>query len=376
MANDGATMAHCCHEKNRWNAGTIVPLTVLNVAYPLAPVSQATAGGAEQVLLTLDEGLVRVGHRSLVVAAAGSRVRGLLLPVQSPSVNLTEGCKHEARESFRNALNIAVQRFRVDVIHMHGIDFGEYLPAFDLPVVVSLHLPLNWYPRKHLQHPAENVSLVCVSRSQAQSRPPGMQLTQVIPNGVDLWQFRPTARKNDYVLFMGRICPEKGLHIALHAAKRAQQKLLIAGTLFDYPDHRKYFERDVQPHLGANAALLGAVGGRRKASLLAGAKCLLIPSQALETSSLIAMEAMASGTPVIAWRTGALPDIVVDQKTGFLVESVSEMSDAIRHAGKLSATACRREAEVRFSADGMLGAYLALYKDLARGIRMPELQAA
>ena len=353
-----------------------MPLTVLNVAYPLAPVSQATAGGAEQVLLTLDEGLVRAGQRSLVVAAAASRVHGLLLPVQSPSVNLTEGCKHEARESFRNALNIALQRFPVDVIHMHGIDFGEYLPTVDLPVVVSLHLPLNWYSRKHLQHPPKNVSLVCVSRSQAQSRPPGMQLTRVIPNGVDVWQFRPTARKSDYVLFMGRICPEKGVHIAMQAAKRAQQKLLIAGTLFDYPDHRRYFERAVQPCLGSNTAFLGAVGGRHKASLLAGAKCLLIPSQALETSSLIAMEAMASGTPVIAWRNGALPDIVVDQKTGFLVESVSEMSDAIRHAGNLSATVCRREAEIRFSADVMLGAYLALYKELSRGIRMPELQAA
>jgi glycosyltransferase involved in cell wall biosynthesis len=353
-----------------------VPLTVLNVAYPLAPVSHATAGGAEQVLRTLDEGLVRAGHRSLVVAAAGSRVHGLLLPVQSPSVNLTEGCKHEARESFRNALNSALQRFRVDVIHMHGIDFGEYLPAFDLPVVVSLHLPLGWYPRKHLQHPPKNVSLVCVSRSQAESRLPGMQLTQVIPNGVDLRQFRPMARKSDYVLFMGRICPEKGVHIAMQAAKRAQQNLLIAGTLFEYPDHRKYFERDVQPCLGANTAFLGAVGGRRKASLLAGARCLLIPSQVLETSSLIAMEAMASGTPVIAWRSGALSDIVAHQKTGFLVESVAEMSEAICHAGNLSATVCRREAEVQFSADMMLGAYLALYKELAGGIRTPELQAA
>ena len=118
------------------------------------------------------------------------------------------------------------------------------------------------------------------------------------------------------------------------------------------------------------------MGGRRKASLLAGAKCLLIPSQAPETSSLIAMEAMASGTPVIAWRTGALPDIVVEPKTGFLVESVCEMSDAIRHAANLSASACRREAEVRFSGEVMLGAYLALYKELARGSRMPELQAA
>jgi len=203
-----------------------------------------------------------------------------------------------------------------------------------------------------------------------------MQVREIISNGVDLRQFHPTTRKGDYVLFMGRICPEKGLHIAMDAAKHAEETLLIAGKLFDYPEHRQYFEREVQPRLGASVVFLGAVGGRRKASLLAGAKCLLIPSLARETSSLIAMEAMASGTPVIAWRSGALPEIVAHQKTGFLVSSVDEMSDAIGHLDSVSAIDCRREAEVRFSAEMMIDSYLALYEELARGIRTRELQAA
>ena len=353
-----------------------MPLTVLSVAYPLAPVRQGTAGGAEQVLLALDRGLVRAGHRSMVIAAAGSRVHGLLLQVQGPSANLNEASKREARAKFRDALNRALQRFRVDVVHMHGVDFGEYLPDLDLPVVVSLHLPLSWYPRLDLLRPPENLSFVCVSRSQAQSAPPGMQVAQTIPNGVGVAQFHPTARKGGYVLVMGRICPEKGLHIAIQAAKRAQEKVLIAGTLFDYPEHRQYFEQEVRPHLGPKAVFLGAVGGRRKASLLAGARCLLIPSLARETSSLIAMEALASGTPVIAWRSGALPQIVVHQKTGFLVSSVEEMSDAIRRVGSIRAIDCRRDAEARFSAESMLCAYLALYKELAGGIRVPEIQAS
>src|SRR5215472_12619995 len=138
-------MACHCRAKNFRSAGIIVSLTVLNVAYPLAPVSQATAGGAEQVLLTLDQGLVRAGHRSVVIAANKSHVQGLLLPVQTPSTNLTEGSKREAWAKFRGALNSALQRFRVDVIHMHGIDFREYLPGVEIPVVVSLHLPLSWY---------------------------------------------------------------------------------------------------------------------------------------------------------------------------------------------------------------------------------------
>src|SRR5262245_44465661 len=98
-------MACYCLAKNLRRAGIVVSLTVLNVAYPLAPVSQATAGGAEQVLLTLDQGVVRAGHRSVVIAANKSHVHGLLLPVQIPSTNLTEGSKREAWAKFRRALN-------------------------------------------------------------------------------------------------------------------------------------------------------------------------------------------------------------------------------------------------------------------------------
>jgi len=352
-----------------------VSLTILNVAYPLAPVSQATAGGAEQVLLTLDQALVRAGHRSVVIAANKSHVHGLLLPVQTASANLDEGSKREAWAKFRSAVQSALERFRVDVIHMHGVDFRAYLPGVNLPVIASLHLPLSWYG-KDLQALPANASLVCVSHSQAQSAPPGTRVTQVIPNGVDLQRFHPTPRKSDYVLFMGRICPEKGLHLAMDAARHAEQKLLIAGNVFDYPVHRQYFEQEVQPRLGAKAVFLGAIGGRRKASLLAGAKCLLIPSQARETSSLAAMEALASGTPVIAWRSGALPEIVVQQKTGFLVSSVYEMSHAIRRVGRIRAADCRREAAARFASELMSDSYLTLYKELARGFPPPEWQVA
>jgi len=353
-----------------------MPLTVLSVAYPLARVSDATAGGAEQVLLTIDRALVESGHRSLVLAAAGSQCNGLLLPVQVPSGNLDERVKTESRRLFQKALGQAVDQYAVDVIHMHGIDFDQYLPDCDLPIIVTLHLPLEWYPWSAFLIRRKDVSLVCVSHSQARTARSGTPIMRLIPNGVSLNQFHPAQRKGDYVLFMGRICPEKGVHLAIEAAQLAGEKLLMAGTVFDYPEHREYFEAKVRPRLGPDAVFLGAIGGHQKAELLAGAKCLLIPSSARETSSLIAMEAMASGTPVVAWSNGALPEIVTDGRTGFLVSSVEGMIQAIPRAALLSSRECRLEAEVRFSSVSMASAYFGLYDQLIHGARVPELQAA
>src|SRR5512142_580388 len=109
---------------------------------------------------------------------------------------------------------------------MHWIDFNGYLPDIDIPIVVTLHLPLSWYSREALNAAPSNVRLVCVSRSQAQTAPQGMRVA-VIPNGVDLDRFRPSNRMGDYLLYMGRICPEKALHLAIEAAESVNAKLLI-----------------------------------------------------------------------------------------------------------------------------------------------------
>src|SRR5437868_12141964 len=121
MAYHRRTLASHCDRMYCEPPGNRMRLTVLNVAYPLAPVSEATAGGAEQILLTLGRELVRRGHRSIVLAAAGSRSNGLLAPVQIPAGNLDGAAKREAWRLFRLALNEALEKFSVDVIHMHGI---------------------------------------------------------------------------------------------------------------------------------------------------------------------------------------------------------------------------------------------------------------
>lgn len=351
-----------------------MPLTVLSVAYPLAPVSDATAGGAEQVLLELDRMLVEQGHRSLVIAATGSRCSGLIIPVAIPEGVLDERAKREARHSFRIAIRDTLLRYEVDVVHMHGIDFDEYCPDWNGPIIVTLHLPLDWYHQSALTK--RKLRFVCVSRSQAETARPELHVSEIIPNGVALDQFLPSERHGNYVLVLGRICPEKGTHLAIEAARKSGNTVLVAGTVFEYPEHRAYFEQMIRPTLGDSVHFLGGVGGKRKIALLAGAKCLLIPSLARETSSLVAMEAMACGTPVIARKSGALKDIVANERTGFLVSNVEEMASALRRVNEITRHECRREAERRFSSRSMLAAYLRLYEKGRERSSIPELQAA
>jgi len=347
-------------------AGAILPLTILSVGFPLARVSPQTAGGAEQVLLSLDRGLVLEGHRSLVLAPQGSRCHGLLIPVQVPGGSFDEPAKREARRSFKRALEHALARFSTDLVHMHGLDFDHYLPEQqDVPVMVSLHLPLSWYREDALRPSRPNTALVCVSETQRRSAAPDVDVTAVVPNGVEIPDVGSSHGKGSYALMLGRICPEKAPHLAIEAAERAHTELLIAGTVFDYPEHRQYFNAMMQPRLGQNVRFLGEIGGERKAQLLAGAKCLLIPSQAPETSSLVAMEALACGTPVTAFRSGALAQLIEHGKTGFLVNSVNEMAQAVRKIHELDPADCRRCAEASFSADRMTHQYLTLYESLA-----------
>ncbi|MBV9343008.1 MAG: glycosyltransferase, partial [Acidobacteria bacterium] len=196
-----------------------------------------------------------------------------------------------------------------------------------------------------------------------------------IANGVDLKRFPGRTRKGDYALFLGRICPEKGVHLALEAAERANVRIILAGTVFPYPEHQKYFCDVIRPRLGEKVHLIGAVGGARKAQLLGGAKCLLVPSLAEETSCLAAMEAFAARTPVIAWPSGALPEIVTHGRTGFLVSSVEEMAEGIAGVHAISGDRCRSEAERRFSSKAMISAYMSLYRRLVAA-RAPSLRAA
>jgi glycosyltransferase involved in cell wall biosynthesis len=345
-------------------------LTVLSVAYPLAPVGPDAVGGAEQILTCLDAALVRAGHRSIVVACEGSKTCGTLFPIRILGSSLAETLEATDAQQ-RAAIKRILDEYPVDLVHMHGLNFLKYLPAEDVPVIVTLHLPPSYYPPETFSLRRANTFLHCVSSSQRRSCPPDARLLPEIENGVSFGGRNTPHAKRRFCLALGRICPEKGFHLAITAAELAHRPLLIGGEIFNFVTHREYFEREIAPRCNDAIRFIGPVGLMRKQRLLSAAHCLLVPSLAPETSSLVAMESLACGTPVIAFRSGALPDIVEHGRTGFIVKDEFEMAEAIDAAGALDPQVCIEAARKRFPLERMVERYFEMYRRVAGSIHAP-----
>jgi glycosyltransferase involved in cell wall biosynthesis len=342
-----------------------MPLTVLNIGYALAPVGPDVAGGAEQVLSALDHALVAAGHRSIVVAPEGSQTAGTLVATASLPTPLTEDARQFMQERQREAIAEALTRRPADVIHAHGLDFIEHLPEPGIPTLVTLHLPAEFYPAGAVSGARPRTWFNCVSAAQQRTFPRLPNMLPPISGGVPVDRLQARHAKRNFALVLGRICPEKGFHLALDAAERAGVPLLIAGQVFPYPYHQAYFDEQIRPRLGREARFLGPIGFSRKRRLLSAAHCLLVPSLVAETGSLVAMEALACGTPVVAFPAGALAGIVEPGVTGFLVKDAQEMAEAIAAAGTIDPERCREVARARFSLGHMVERYLAVYERLA-----------
>jgi len=340
-------------------------MTILSVAYPFAPTGPDAVGGAEQILSYLDAALVAAGHRSLVVACEGSCTAGTLIPTAAAIGPIDESQRQRTFAEHRRNIAEALKDYRVDVVHMHGIDFYEYLPPPGIPVLVTLHLPPSWYPPEifRLNRPA--TFLHCVSRSQRRACPSSDALLAEIENGVPVRELEFHCGKRDFALAVGRICPEKNLHAALDAGQIAGVSVLLGGQVFPYEAHERYFREQIVPRLDARRRFIGPLSFGRKRRLLSAARCLLLPTLAAETSSLVAMESLACGTPVVAFRSGAIPEIVEEGVTGFFVASAAEMADAIGKCGRIDPQRCRAVARERFSLEAMTRKYFDVYEQLA-----------
>lgn len=231
-------------------------------------------------------------------------------------------------------------------------------------VLATLHLPRVLYGEQAFQGLADNVYFNCVSDSQRAEFTDLPRVLGVVRNGIAAERFARGGRKSGYVLWLGRVCPEKAPHLAIEAAKLARLPIVVAGQVYPFRWHQDYWEQKVKPLIdGDRVRWVPLPSFAEKTKLLREARALLVTSQVAETTSLVALEALASGTPVIAFRAGALAE-VVPKGTGFIVGGVEEMSAACRQVSGIRALDCRAWVAQQYSARAMADGYEALITDL------------
>jgi glycosyltransferase involved in cell wall biosynthesis len=203
------------------------------------------------------------------------------------------------------------------------------------------------------------IPLVALSDSQRRGAP-DLDWIATVHNGIRVEEYPFVEAKEDFVLFLGRTSDEKGVHVALDAARDAGRRLVIAGS-WTIPSEQEYFERHVRPRLGSEAEWVGEVDANEKKDLLGRAACVVFPALWEEPFGLVIVEALACGTPVAGLRAGAVPELL-DERTGAVADDAAGLADAIRRAVDLDPSACRARAKSRFSTEAMVRGYEAVYE--------------
>jgi glycosyltransferase involved in cell wall biosynthesis len=367
------------------------------VAPLISPIAPPFIGGAQALLADLAAGLAERGHQVTLFAASGSAipasgvmVRDLEIDAQQlrPARFHENGDAAEVQgeatdpfffrsvDAFRHVFTLLQQDLHeYDLIHAHAFDwpafaFGALLAA-QCPVVHTLHLPavnpsINALLRE-LRAVGNPTKLITVSQACAETYRPYASMDAIIPNGIDTDSipFGAQADADGCVLFAGRLSPEKGVTDAIEIARRAGRHLSLAGGIYD----PAYFEQAIQPQLRAHRHDLEYVGQLPRSdvwSLMGHATAVLLPIDWEEPFGLVAAEAQAAGCPVIAYKRGALPEVISDGETGFLIPpgDIDAAASAIVAASSLSRAACRERAQHYFSIARMLDDYERFYEQL------------
>ncbi|WP_448207329.1 glycosyltransferase [Azospirillum sp. sgz302134] len=347
-------------------------LTVLSVGSPFSPVGGESDGAPEQAVAAIDAALVRAGHRSVVIAPEGSAVAGTLIALPRVQASLQGATPDERARAavMRRVATVvaqAVEQHKADLVHLHVRDFTTLLPPPGVPVLATLYEPLDRYPAEALRPDRPGTHLNGVSSAQSRNAPPGAALLPPIEVGVAVDRLHIRVPKRRFAVCLGIIERDNGFHIALDAAREIDMQLLLGGELSRAPEEQAYLQDEIRPRLDSKRRFLGQVGFARKRWMLGAARCLLAPSLTAEPTPIAALEALACGTPVVAFPAGALADIVEPGVTGYLVKDAGEMAQAIEDCETLDPEVCRAVARARYSLDSMAERYLALYDELLAG---------
>lgn len=326
-------------------------------------VPPKTYGGTERVVHYLTEALVQQGHDVTLFASADSRTSAKLHSTVSEALRLAPEKRDPLPWHMLQLAQVSGIAESFDIIHFHT-DFCHFplWRKMRTPQVTTLHGRLDLPDLKPLFDEFPDMPVISIANHQREPLPMA-HWTDTVYNGipVDLYDFQ--AEGGDYLAFLGRMSPEKGAEAAIEIALRAEMPLKMAAKI-DVMD-QEYFETRIRPRLSHPLIeFIGEVDEKGKNELLGGAKALLFPIDWQEPFGLVMIEAMACGTPVIAYRRGSVPEVMTDGVTGYIVESEEEAVSAIARIDQIDRGICRSYFEKRFSADRMARSYVNAYQKL------------
>ncbi len=335
----------------------------------VAPLFEAVPpklyGGTERVVAYLTDALVDLGHDVTLFASGDSRTRARLEPIWPRALRLDPEIVDPFAPTFLMLDRVMRLADDFDVIHWH-IDYFGYplIRMLAVPSVTTLHGRLNLPELPALYDVFGDIAVVSISDSQR--RPlPNANFVSTIHHGLPIDSLREGSGSGGYLAFLGRISPEKAPDVAIRIAAATGMKLKIAAKV-DRVD-RAYFEEKIEPLLALpHVEYIGEIGEADKAEFLGNAAGLLFPIVWPEPFGLVMIEAMACGTPVIAFRNGSVPEVQEHGVTGFIVDSEEEAIAHVRRIGELDRSRIRAEFERRFTSRRMAQDYLAVYQRLSR----------
>jgi len=342
----------------------------------IAPLHEAVPpklyGGTERVVSFLTEELVNLGHDVTLFASGDSVTNAELHAAWPRALRLDPAIRDPIAPHVLLLEQVMRRSEEFDVLHFH-MDYWPFsmFGRQKIPHVTTLHGRLDLPELQPVFNLFPEVPVVSISDSQRRPLPQA-NFVRTVLHGLPRDLLTPQGeQKRDYLAFLGRICPEKGADRAIRIARATGMKLKIAAKI-DKVD-AEYFEQKIRPMLGGNVELIGEINDAQKPEFLSGAAGLLMPIDWPEPFGLVMIEAMACGTPVIAFNRGSVPEVIEDGLTGLIVEDETSAISAVTRLGALSPAAIRRRFETRFTARRMAEDYLSVYRELTHAGR-PNLR--
>lgn len=369
-------------------------MRVIHIAPLFLPLDpEMKYGGIERIIISLMKKEGRLGVDLRAIASSDSTIPGLLPTTGSIGVgdiysttiskDVVRGNSWSKMEHVAETLRY-IEQNRDAVFHVHDDYLLPFLDPNTIPFVLTLHSPYEdfWMNESHPKVVSKADNLVAISHKQQEIfESHNYRIFGVVYNGIDTEEHQYSLQKDDFLFSLSAIAPHKGQHAAIEVAKASGNSLVIAGNIVN----QEYFNSEVKPHIeydlsseqdklkaylslpeGPKIVYVGPVNDIQKKPLFAQARAFLMPIFWEEPFGLVAVEALAGATPVIAMSRGALPELVLQGKTGYLCEDGREMVNALQELDKLDYRACRKDAEERFSSEKMARDYLTLYETALR----------